>query len=144
MARIWSICDKAITINPPDQQLLGQCYNNRAAAHFFRGNMRQAIQDSGMAIRIDRNYFKAWLRIFQACEKLGRFKEVSFTFLSDELFTVYLKGLEMVNKSFELTSDRSKEMNEKFIQFREKFTKKSKEIEKLERKQVNFCVILAI
>jgi len=110
---------KAITINPPDQQLLGQCYNNRAAAHFFRGNMRQAIQDSGMAIKIDRNYFKAWLRIFQACEKLDRFKE----------------GLEMVNKAFELTSDRSKEMNEKFIQFREKFTKKSKEIEKLERKQ---------
>ena len=46
----------------------------------------------------------------------------------------------MVNKSFELTSNRSKEMNEKFIQFREKFTKKTKEIEKLERKQVSFGI----
>ena len=49
----------------------------------------------------------------------------------------------MVNKAFELTSDRSKEMNEKFIQFREKFTKKSKEIEKLERKQVSGLKYLA-
>ena len=94
-----------------------------------------------MAIKIDRNYFKAWLRIFQSCEKLGRFKEVCFTFLMKYLCS--LKGLEMVNKAFELTSDRSKEMNEKFIQFREKFTKKSKEIEKLERKQVSVLIFLA-
>ena len=53
------------------------CYNNRGASEYFLKNYRKAIKDSGMAVAIDQNYLKSWIRIFDSCEKLKLWNEVS-------------------------------------------------------------------
>ena len=91
---------KAIAVKPTDKKLLvstgvpvmcieigkvdlplfikASCYNNRGASEYFLKNYRKAIKDSGMAVSIDQNYLKSWIRIFDSCEKLKLWNEVSF------------------------------------------------------------------
>ena len=89
---------KAIAVKPTDKKLLvstliishneikrslhlfikASCYNNRGASEYFLKNYRKAIKDSGMAVAIDQNYLKSWIRIFDSCEKLKLWNEVSF------------------------------------------------------------------
>lgn len=88
---------KAIAVKPTDKKLLvstlnissnevkrsfhlfikASCYNNRGASEYFLKNYRKAIKDSGMAVAIDQNYLKSWIRIFDSCEKLKLWNEVS-------------------------------------------------------------------
>lgn len=91
---------KAIAVKPTDKKLLvstliisqneikrslhlfiiikASCYNNRGASEYFLKNYRKAIKDSGMAVAMDQNYLKSWIRIFDSCEKLKLWNEVSF------------------------------------------------------------------
>ena len=93
---------KAIAVKPTDKKLLvstliisqneikrslhlfikASCYNNRGASEYFLKNYRKAIKDSGMAVAIDQNYLKSWIRIFDSCEKLKLWNEVSFMLFS--------------------------------------------------------------
>ena len=93
---------KAIAVKPTDKKLLvstliisqneikrslhlfikASCYNNRGASEYFLKNYRKAIKDSGMAVAIDQNYLKSWIRIFDSCEKLKLWNEVSFYAIS--------------------------------------------------------------
>jgi len=110
---------KAIAVKPTDKKLLASCYNNRGASEYFLKNYRKAIKDSGMAVSIDQNYLKSWIRIFDSCEKLKLWSE----------------GLEMVNIAFDKVKDRDAETSAKLVERRQKFSKKSKEQQREERKR---------
>ena len=101
---------KAIAVKPTDKKLLvstliishyeikrslhlfikASCYNNRGASEYFLKNYRKAIKDSGMAVAIDQNYLKSWIRIFDSCEKLKLWNEVSFYAISRPKMLVFI------------------------------------------------------
>ena len=73
------------------------CYNNRGASEYFLKNYRKAIKDSGMAVSIDQNYLKSWIRIFDSCEKLKLWNEVSFREIFWSFFGSHKKDLGQSN-----------------------------------------------
>ena len=73
------------------------CYNNRGASEYFLKNYRKAIKDSGMAVSIDQNYLKSWIRIFDSCEKLKLWNEVSFREIFWSFFGLHKKDFGQSN-----------------------------------------------
>ncbi|XP_019953904.2 tetratricopeptide repeat protein 4 [Paralichthys olivaceus] len=58
-----------------DQELCTVLFTNRAAAHFYLGNMRSALNDAAAAKKITPGHLKALIRGAQCCIELRNFSE---------------------------------------------------------------------
>ncbi|XP_062252231.1 tetratricopeptide repeat protein 4 [Platichthys flesus] len=58
-----------------DQELSKVLHTNRAAAHFYLGNMRSALNDAAAAKKISPDHLKALIRGAQCCVELRHYSE---------------------------------------------------------------------
>lgn len=65
----------ALSVKSSDQDLNAVVFSNRAAAHFYLGNMRSALKDSIAAKKLKPDHLKALIRGAQCCIELRRFAD---------------------------------------------------------------------
>lgn len=65
----------ALTMKSSDQDLNAVIFSNRAAAHFYLGNMRSALKDATAAKKLKPDHLKALIRGAQCCIEVRRFAE---------------------------------------------------------------------
>lgn len=65
----------ALTVKSSDKDLNAVIFSNRAATHFYLGNMRSALKDATAAKKLKPDHLKALIRGAQCCIELRNFAE---------------------------------------------------------------------
>lgn len=65
----------ALSMKSSDQDFNAIVFSNRAAAHFYLGNMRSALKDATLAKKLKPDHLKALIRGAQCCIELRNFAE---------------------------------------------------------------------